>query len=202
MLRLILFVVVVVVALVRGGSLRNFATLRLRWPALAIAGFVLQLLIFTPFAEAPLVAWATVPLYLLSMAILTLWVALNWRIPGMVLIGAGLLMNFAAVAANDGKMPVSADALRVAGRYEEIIADNPTISKHIVADDDTVRLWVLTDIIGIPKQVPFPAVWSIGDVALNLGVAVLCFRTIRGAPDLALTGVAREPAIVLTENNQ
>jgi len=202
MLRLILFVVVVVVALVRGGSLRNFATLRLRWPALAIAGFVLQLLIFTPFAEAPLVAWATVPLYLLSMAILTLWVALNWRIPGMVLIGAGLLMNFAAVAANDGKMPVSADALRVAGRYEEIIADNPTISKHIVADDDTVRLWVLTDIIGIPKQVPFAAVWSIGDVALNLGVAVLCFRTIRGAPDLALTGVAREPAIVLTENNQ
>ena len=187
MLRLILFVVVIVVALARGGSLRHFATLQLRWPGLAIAGFVLQLLIFTPFADTSLIAWATVPLYLLSMLMLTLWVALNWRIPGMLLIAAGLLMNFAAVAANDGKMPVSADALRVAGRYEEILADNSGVSKHVVADSDTVRLRLLTDIIGIPKQVPFAAVWSIGDIALSLGIAILCFRTIRGEPRPAPT---------------
>ena len=138
--------------------------------------------------------WAHVYFGVLSMLVLAFWVALNWRIPGMLLIAAGLLMNFAAVTANDGKMPVSADALRVAGRYEEILAGNPAESKHVVADGGTVRLWVLTDIIGIPKQVPFAAVWSIGDIALSLGIALLCFRTIRGEPGSAEAGAGSRSA--------
>lgn len=198
MLRVFVILLVIVVALLRGGKLRNFAELHLRWPALAIAGFALQVLIFTPFAKTPLVAWATVPLFLLSMAILTVWVALNWRIPGMALIAAGLLMNFAAIAANDGKMPVSPDALRVAGRYVEITDTDPTISKHVLASDSTVRLWVLTDIIGIPKQVPFASVWSIGDIALTLGVSLLCYRTMcrppTAAPPRAVPAASDPPA--------
>ena len=51
MLRLAIIVLVIVVALLRGGSLRNFAAVQLRWLPLVIVGFALQLLIFTPFAR-------------------------------------------------------------------------------------------------------------------------------------------------------
>jgi hypothetical protein len=61
MLRLAIIVLVIVVALLRGGSLRNFAAVQLRWLPLVIVGFALQLLIFTPFAGSPLVAFATLP---------------------------------------------------------------------------------------------------------------------------------------------
>jgi hypothetical protein len=60
--------IVIAVALARGGSLRNFATLELRWLPLVLGGFGLQLLIFTPFRDTPLIPFATAPLYLLSMA--------------------------------------------------------------------------------------------------------------------------------------
>src|SRR6185295_16070570 len=97
MLRLAIIVLVIVVALLRGGSLRNFAALQLRWLPLVIVGFALQLLIFTPFARAPLVAFATVPIYALSMILLVIWVAVNWRIPGMALIAIGLALNVIAI---------------------------------------------------------------------------------------------------------
>lgn len=45
MLRGIVVLIVIAVALVRGGSLRNFATLELRWLPLVLSGFGLQLLI-------------------------------------------------------------------------------------------------------------------------------------------------------------
>jgi hypothetical protein len=198
MLRLLIIVIVIVVALFRGGSLRNFAALRLRWPVLAIGGFALQLLIFTPFMKSPLVAYATVPLYLFSLALLVIWVGLNWRIPGMALIAAGLLMNLAAIAANGGHMPVSVEAARISGRYEELTTDNPATSKHAPAGE-AVRLWLLTDIIPLPEWMPIAGVLSIGDIVLTLGIANLCYRTIRASPASALgTG---EPAAALSDSS-
>jgi hypothetical protein len=182
MLRIIIILAVIAVALLRGGSLRNFAALQLRWPGLAIAGLALQLLIFTPFASAPVVAFATLPLYGASIALLAAFVALNWRVPGMALIGAGFVMNIVAVAANGGHMPVDPGAARLAGKYDALVADDPQVSKHIIGAADQVNFWLLTDVIGIPEQIPFAVVWSIGDVVLTLGIAILCYGTIRRGP--------------------
>src|SRR3712207_3333808 len=106
------------VALLRGGSLANFSRLELRWVGLVLAGLALQLLIFTPFRDAPLVTAMPTQLYLLSMPLLTVWVALNWRVPGMPLMALGLLMNFAAIAANGGYMPVSTTSAAYAGTLD------------------------------------------------------------------------------------
>src|SRR5947208_14431016 len=100
MLRLVIIVLVIVVALLRGGSLRNLAAVQLRWLPLVIAGFVLQLLIFTPFTRSPLVGFATVPIYVLSMILLVLWVAASWRSPGVALIGIGLALHGVASTVN------------------------------------------------------------------------------------------------------
>jgi len=182
MLRVIIVIAVAAVALLRGGTLRNFAALPIRWAPLAIAGFALQPLTFLVLAQIPALAWATTPIYLLSMALLCAWVALNWRIPGMPLIAAGLLMNLLAVVANGGHMPVYPDAARLAGRYYDLAGLDPLVSKHQLALDGQVRLWLLTDIIGLPAGVPFAPIWSPGDIVLTAGIALLCYRTIRRAP--------------------
>ena len=182
MLRLAIIVLVIVVALLRGGSLRNIAAVQLRWLPLVIVGFALQLLIFTPFARSPVVAFATLPIYVLSLALLAIWVAANWRIPGMALIAIGLALNVAVIAANGGHMPVLPEAARLAGQYEALAADQPNTSKHLLMASEQVRLWLLSDIIVIPHGVPGAAVLSIGDLALTVGIAILCYSTILRAP--------------------
>jgi Family of unknown function (DUF5317) len=190
MLRLTIIVIVIVAALMRGGSLRHFAALRLRWLPLVIIGFVLQLLIFTPFASAPVIAFATLPIYVLSLALVTIWVAANWRVPGMTLIAIGLALNVVVIAANGGHMPVSPEAARLAGKYEMLVSDDPAISKHIAAVDGQVRLWLLSDLIAVPKGVPFAAVLSIGDIVLTVGIGILCYSTICRPPAAAWPAVA------------
>jgi hypothetical protein len=172
-----------VVALLRGGSLRNFGALQLRWLPLVIVGFALQLLIFTPFARSPLVAFATRPIYVLSLAVVALWVAANWRVPGMALIALGLALNVAVIAANGGHMPVSPEAARIAGQYEMLAADDPAVSKHVLAASGEAQLWLLGDIIPVPRSVPGASVLSIGDLVLTLGIAILCYRTLLRAPE-------------------
>jgi hypothetical protein len=186
MLRLIVIVLVIIVALLRGGSLRNFAALQLRWLPLVIVGFVLQLLIFTPFARSPLVTFATLPIYVLSLSLLAIWVAANWRIPGMTLIAIGLALNVAVIAANGGHMPVLPEGARLAGQYEALAADDPHTSKHMLMASEQVRLWLLSDIIVIPHGVPGASVMSVGDLVLTVGIAILCYTTILRAPTLAV----------------
>src|SRR6185436_4714260 len=100
MISVVILLPVITSALLRGGSLINLVELRLHWVPLVLAALAVQLLIFTPFRAEPLISAWTTQLYMLSMALLTLWVALNWRIPGMALMALGLLANFAAIAAN------------------------------------------------------------------------------------------------------
>src|SRR5262245_25214777 len=179
MLMPLLIALAIVVGLLRGGSLRNFAALPLRWVPLIIASFILQLFLFTPFLHRPLIDVAVEPLYLLSMAMATVWVALNWRIPGMPLVAVGLLMNFVAIAANGGHMPVSRENMLYSGKIVNFADGATTSNNSVLASPEQARLWILTDIIPLPKEFPLANVFSIGDVLLVIGIGLLCYRTIR-----------------------
>jgi hypothetical protein len=179
MISVVILLPVIAVALLRGGSLVNLVELRLRWVPLVLAALAVQLLIFTPFRAAPLISAWTPQLYMLSMALLTSWVALNWRIPGMALMALGLLSNFAAIAGNGGYMPVSPESARYAGRLERYAVDGLPVANNSIATGDQARLWLLTDILPIPAGLPFANVYSIGDVLLTIGGAQLCYRAIR-----------------------
>jgi hypothetical protein len=45
-----------------------------------------------------------------------------------------------------------------------------------------VRLWLLSDIIVVPRGVPGASVLSVGDLALTLGIGILCYSTTLRAP--------------------
>lgn len=196
MLNGVIVLVVIVVALLRGGSLRNLVTLELRWLPLVLGSLGLQLLIFTPFRAEPLIPFATAPLYVLSMAMLVVWVVLNRRIPGIVLIAAGVLMNLAAIAANGGYMPVAPEAARYAGRAANYATDGLPIANNSLAIAENVRLWILTDIFPIPAGIPLANVFSLGDVLLTTGIAILCYRAIRG-PATSAPALVTPPAVAL-----
>lgn len=181
MLRALIVLAVIAIALLRGGSLRNFAAVNLRALPLIFAGLGLQILIFNPWADARLGAAATGALYVLSMAVLIAWVALNRAIPGMALAGAGVLMNTAAIAANGGYMPVDPQAAAYAGRLARYATEGDAVNHNSVATAEGVQLWLLTDIFPLPAGIPLANVFSLGDILLTAGVAYFCYGVITGA---------------------
>lgn len=181
----------IIIGLLRGGSLRHFGQLQLRWIPLVGASFGLQLLIFTPLRATPLIAVATTQLYVLSMLMLIMWVAVNWHIPGMVFMAAGLLLNTIAIVANGGYMPVLPASAAYAGKIENYATEGLAVANNSLATDAQVRVWLLTDILALPRWFPLANVFSIGDVLILVGACILCYITVRRAPRAP---VAPDPA--------
>lgn len=183
MLKLLIVLAAVVAARLRGGTLRNLAALDLRFPALAIAGFAIQVVVYVLFRSASALQPYAPALFVLSLVILSAWCGLNWHIPGMVIMMVGLLLNTAAIVANGGYMPSWGDAARFAGHLGPERLVTPEYDRRwVITDDPATPLLFLGDYLALPAWMPLASVWSIGDVLLVVGVCVLCWRAMRAAP--------------------
>jgi Family of unknown function (DUF5317) len=175
---LLVAVLAVVVALLQGGSLYRLAATSFRAPLLLFAGLGLQI-VFGLWAPSWMTdAWGLGVLIGSNLLVL-MWLVVNRSLPGLIVAAVGLLMNLTVITVN-GAMPVSADAVRAAGGEELEISDSAL--KHEELDDDT-RLGFLGDIIPLPGL----GIWSIGDVVLAAGLALLAYRQTRWGdlPDAA-----------------
>ena len=105
----------VIVGKVMGGSIDSLGQIRVRWAALAIAGLLVQVvLFFGPVAER--VGALGTPVYIGSTALVLAVVVRNLAIPGLPLVAAGALSNLAAIVANGGQMPASPAAMAFLGK--------------------------------------------------------------------------------------
>lgn len=157
------------VALLRGGRLTRLAQVPFRHGYLVVLSLIIQVVIFSSWwSDLGGDPW-TASLYLLSLLILTAWFALNVRLPGMAMIGLGLLLNLAAIAANGGRMPASSSALEYAGMVARIADPQQAIHTNSTLATGETRLYYLTDIFALPGQIPLANVFSIGDVFIALG---------------------------------
>jgi hypothetical protein len=155
-----------------GGNLANLGTLRLRWAPLAAAGLLIQVvLFFGPVAGR--VGGLGMPIYVASTALVLAVVLRNLRLPGLALVAAGALANMLAIVANGGFMPASATALAMLGK-----SVNAGYSNSVVVESPA--LGPLTDILALPAFLPFANVFSIGDVLIGIGVAVVIAGGMRG----------------------
>lgn len=146
-----------------GGSLDALARFRFRWAALAIAGLVVQIALFTEIGDA-LAGDLGPSIYVLSTAAVLIAVVPNLGLMGMPVVALGALSNLAAIVSNGGFMPADAAALASAG------LDGPgSHTNSIVLESPNLRL--LTDIFAIPASVPLANVFSVGDVLIAVGVA-------------------------------
>jgi uncharacterized protein DUF5317 len=162
-----------------GGRLDRLGTLRFVWAWLAIAGLMVQVLLFSPLSTGVLDEQVGAAIYVLSTAAVLVAVLRNIRVPGMVLIALGALANLVAVTANRGVMPTTAEALATAG-----LEPLDGFSNSAVLADPALA--PLTDIFALPAWVPLANVFSIGDAFIGLGIVlVIVFGMRREAADRA-----------------
>ncbi len=149
----------IVIGLALGGSLREFPTIRLRSWWLAALGIGMQL-------PNPPGVWGHL-LVIASFIVLLAFALDNVEQPGVLLIGAGLLLNALAITVNGG-MPISREAIVRSGQeatLPDLMAGGG--AKHHLADEET-RLLLLGDVIAVPP--PIAQAMSVGDLVMYGGV--------------------------------
>ena len=162
---MVLIVVVVLAALtvpLAGGRLGALVDVRLRrgWAILVGLGLEVAAIDLPGLPEG-----VRAVLMVAAYPVLAVFVAANWRLPGMPVVALGGALNLLAIAANGGVMPASPAAMAGAGL-------DPAASgfQNSTALDDP-RLAFLGDIFHIPASWPLSNVFSVGDVLIALGVA-------------------------------
>lgn len=168
-----------------GGKLSRLALLRLAHTWAIVVALALQLVV-TVGTVSPVLGTS---LHLVSYAFAAIFVVANRHIPGFVLTSSGGAMNLAAISANGGTMPAAPRALELAG----IDASG----EHFVNSGvvEAARLPWLGDVFAVPASWPLSNVFSVGDVVLVVGVAVLFHRVARRTP--AVTDRAEVPGAQL-----
>ena len=156
-----------------GGALRNFARLSFRWAALFLVGLILRAVAFSPVVRHD---GAAIGVYVLALVFLAVGIAANRRIVGIELVLLGLLLNAVVILANGGAMPVSADALRLVGRYDYALQlrDEGPLGHVELATADTV-LRPLADIIPLSPVPLFQTVASVGDLLIAAGMLIIFY---------------------------
>jgi hypothetical protein len=160
----------------RSNTLNRIAAIRLYSAWLAPLALVLQ----WPLLRAPardthdLVVEQV--LFLLSHLLLLVFVWRNWQLPGIRILGLGVICNLAVIAANGGFMPVTPETLAQInpGSTPEQwhLGTHYSYSKDIILSQEATRLWVLSDILILPPPFPRPTAFSVGDLVIAMGIVI------------------------------
>ena len=154
-----------------GGRLSGLATVDFHWPWLAIGGFLVQLILFADPVRT-IVGDLGPPLYVASTGAVLVAVIRNIRIPGMALVALGAGANLAAIVANGGFMPASEAAFASLGG-----GLNPGYTNSTIVPDPALE--PLTDVYALPSWLPFANVFSVGDVLIAVGIAIVIVSAMR-----------------------
>lgn len=159
MLGLVL-VVSILVGLMRGGRLSHLGEMSVRgWHCYLAAG-MFQLIFYAAPASSSLLG----ALYPLSLVALAAGVIVDRRVPGMIWVETGLLLNGAVVLLNGGRMPVGLKAGMFQTRGIQALSHAPL--------SQASRLSFLADIIRLPLPEGHGLLLSAGDLFIVLGAFV------------------------------
>jgi len=170
----------VLIGYLSGGRISRLPLLRFRALYLVPISLLIQVLIFPLFSPEPLLPVATVPLHILSYALVLFFLALNLNVRPLLILGAGAVANLVAILANGGRMPASAAALERAGLIEA--AGRLTASGehgNILLMSETTRLNILGDWLYLPSWFPGATAFSMGDLLIMVGLVYLIVRGMR-----------------------
>jgi hypothetical protein len=172
----ILYAVVIGLAagLLAGGRIAAIGDIRFRWGPLMVIGFLAQVALFSD-AVADKVGALGPLLYVASTLLVVVAVVRNLAIPGMAVVAVGAASNLAAILANGGFMPASPAAMAALGKAVPVVYSNSAVLYQ-------PALAPLTDIFALPTWLPFHNIFSVGDVAIAIGVVlVIAVAMRRGA---------------------
>jgi hypothetical protein len=147
---------------------------------LAIIALLIRRIPFAVFSPADFVSLKKAVL-IISYLLLIFVLLKNWRYISARLILLGVAMNFIAILANGGLMPVSPEARDLAGMLPVGIGQVLPHGSGILLPLEQTRLWFLTDII--PVRAIY-GIFSLGDAimlcGLGLFMAEVVYRVLPG----------------------
>jgi hypothetical protein len=154
-----------------GAPLSRLAQLRIRQAWLLWAALIDQILVISviPDSHPAALSAAHIASYLAAGA--CVW--LNRHTPGVPLIGAGGALNGLVITLNGGTLPASGTAVEASGQGERLEHFN---NSAVLGDP---RLPMFGDVFATPAWLPGSNVFSIGDIAIWVGLAWLLWRTCR-----------------------
>jgi hypothetical protein len=161
-----------------GGRMSRLALVRFRGWWILLVALVSQIIIIevVPDANESLLEAVHLATYVAA----GVFVLLNWRIPGLIIIAMGGFLNGATIALNGGTLPASRPAMVMAG-----IDVKAQEFKNSGLLTDPVLPW-LGDIFVWPTPMPFANVYSIGDMLIVLGA-------LYGAHKITGSRIVRKP---------
>lgn len=165
MLLVAAFLLSVVSVPLAGGRVAALADFRVERAWLLCVALAIQVAILSLFDEGS-AEWLAAA-HVASYAIVIVFLASNRSVPGLWLVSIGTALNATAIVANGGVMPASRSALEAAGRPG---ASDGFANSRVVAD---ANLAFLGDVFAWPQPLPLANVFSVGDVCIVVGAAMI-----------------------------
>lgn len=162
-----------------------FPEVKFHFAVVALLAICLQLIaIFAPLGSNDLPHRI---LFVTSYVLLLVFVSINVRHPGLIILGLGLTLNLLAIVGNGGLMPTTPEVYARSSWPEGVrIGERIPNSKDILLEREDVHLYVLSDRYRWDAQTLI-RVFSIGDVIIAAGLIVT-------VAELALPRLGRKPA--------
>jgi Family of unknown function (DUF5317) len=148
-----------------GGRLGALADVPLRRSGLAVAAILIQIVVISLLPGGAHAIHTA--LHISSYVLLGAFAFANRRLTGLPIAAFGGLLNFIAIAANGGVMPADQDAI---ASLAHTTADGDFANSQVL---DHPKLQFLGDVFATPASWPLHNVFSVGDMILVAGVAVL-----------------------------
>jgi len=100
-------------------------------------------------------------------------ISLELRVPWILFMALGTLLNFLVLIFNAGFMPVEVEVPLAMGFEEagEALSQGMVFGHKVMAADDLLKS--LGDIVHIPPPYPFPKTISFGDLLIGIGTGML-----------------------------
>lgn len=166
---------IILVLVLRHGQagLMRLATLELRGMWILALACSLQVALIVGVQPALGLTLATA----LCIGLFAWW---NRRYPGIVLAAAGAMLNFVVMASAGGLMPVSAETVAQLGGMAVSEGGRLLGTKSVIATPPWAGLTILSDWLLLPDGAGRLAAWSIGDLLLLGGIAVVIWQNMKG----------------------
>ncbi|MEH7076458.1 DUF5317 domain-containing protein [Neobacillus drentensis] len=158
-----------IVGFLRKGNLRALAQLKLKWGWVFPLLLIVELAVFKLQNGSKFLGQISGYIYIVVYVFGLLFLYINRKNPGFILILIGVFLNFLVMVLNGGRMPVSVDAAAVLDSSYIKVLKESLYAKHTMLTSSS-HLGILGDVIPISDPYPRTQVISIGDIIMNIGI--------------------------------
>jgi len=182
MLYILAIVLGIALGIAAGGKISNLLDFRLEKVWLILLAFCIQ--ISSQILSYRGLNFFSRNIFIIQSIVFIMLFAAMWfnrSYAGVLVVGAGCLLNAVVMILNGGKMPVSPEVLEtinIPGAVE--IIEKGLDVRHTLINE-TTKLPFLADIIHPPSVLSYMMqVVSIGDLVVVLGIMILTFEAVKG----------------------